>query len=165
MKLQPEEMILFDLDYGDLLRPEFRILPSRGWGQCTNQTHDFLIVYGPKHEDEKSIFDTSPFILPPGATTPDHWDCDGFFLPADRTLKRRRRVRQGPLAVKFWNLRRFLVWSSQSGEYECSWDNGVFEPSEINWAIPNFSYERIFSRLGRPNKRAATATTRPVGNP
>jgi len=43
-------------------------------------------VYGPKHPDERSIFDTPPYILPPGATTPDRWDCDGLFLPADRTI-------------------------------------------------------------------------------
>src|SRR5579862_9322830 len=124
MKLTPQEMILFRLDYGDLLRPEFRILPSRGWGQCTNLTREFLIVYGPKHPEERSIFDTSPFILPPGATTPDHWDCDGFFLPADRTLLQWRRSVRGPRAIKFWNFRRFVVRDADDSAYRCSWING-----------------------------------------
>jgi hypothetical protein len=52
------EMVLLALDYGDLIRPSFRLLPSRGWGQCTNFMDEYLIVYGPKHESEKSIFDT-----------------------------------------------------------------------------------------------------------
>jgi hypothetical protein len=82
-------MKLFDLDYGDLIRPGFRILPSRGWGQCTNHTGDYLIVYGPKHPSERSIFDTSPYVLPPDATTPDGWDCDGFLVPSDRLIRRR----------------------------------------------------------------------------
>jgi hypothetical protein len=33
--------------------------------------------------------------------------------------------------------------------YECSWNNGVFELSQINWAIPNFTYEDICERVGR----------------
>jgi hypothetical protein len=79
MKCRPEDMLLFDLDYGDLTRPPFRILRGRGWGQCTNQTEEYLIVYGAKYERERSIFDTSPYVLPPGATTPDAWDCEGSF--------------------------------------------------------------------------------------
>ncbi len=147
MKCSPEEMVLFELNYGDLIRPDFQILPSRGWGQCTNSTDEHLIVYGPKHPIERSIFDTSPYVLPPGATTPDLWDCDGFLVPADRLIRRWRRIRRGPLAVKFWNFRRFSVWCIDATTYGCSWDNGTFEPSQINWAIPNFSYNEILSRL------------------
>lgn len=149
MKCLLEDMALFELAYGDLLRPPYRILRSRGWGQCSNRTGEYLIVYGPKHEDERSIFDTSPYVLPPGATTPDNWDCDGFLLPADRAIRRRSHLRRGPLAVKFWNYRRFSVWNPDAGTYRCSWDNGVFEPSQINWAIPNLSYANIVSRIRR----------------
>jgi hypothetical protein len=143
-------MALFPLDYGDLLRPPYRILPSRGWGQCTNMLNEYLIVYGPKHVDEGSIFDTSPYILPPGRTTPDGWDCDGFLVPSDRSLFRRQGARRGPLSVKFWNFRRFRVWTPGNGIYRSSWANGVFEPSQINWAIPNLSYADIASRTAAP---------------
>src|SRR5260370_42512869 len=111
MKCRPEEMALLELDYGDLIRPQFRILPSRGWGQCTNNTKEILVVYGPKHPAERSIFEKSPYFLEPGSTTPDRWDCDGFFLPADRSVRFWRSVRSGPLAIKFWNRRRFSVSS------------------------------------------------------
>ena len=147
MKLQPEEMVLFPINYGDLIRPPFRILPNRGWGQCTNSTRELLIVYGPKHQCERSVFDTSPYVLPPGRTTPDNWDCDGFFLPSDRKLKLLKRFESGPVAVKFWNFRRFSVRQRPDGTYECSWHNGVFEPSQINWAIPNFTYSQVAERL------------------
>ena len=150
MKCRPEEMALLALDYGDLIRPPFRILPSRGWGQCTSRTHEYLIVYGPKHPKDRSIFDTSPYVLPPGATTPDHWDCDGFMLPADRMLTRWRGHRKGPLAVKFWNYRRFSVWNAAGAAYSCRWNDRLFEPSQINWAIPNFTYSDILSRLNLP---------------
>jgi hypothetical protein len=86
MKLLPEEMVLFELDYGELVRPAFEILSNWGWGQCTNQTSEFLVVYGPKHKSENSIFDTSPYVLPPGATTPNQWDCDGFLLPSEESF-------------------------------------------------------------------------------
>lgn len=147
MKCRPEEMALFELDYGDLIRPNFRILPSNGWGQCTNKTGERLIVYGPKHAAEKSIFDNSPYVLKPGATTPDRWDCDGFFLPSDRKLRLRRGSRSGPLAIKFWNFRRFCVLYGDPETYRCSWTNGIYLPSEINWAVPNLSYDAILNRL------------------
>jgi hypothetical protein len=149
MKLLPEEMALFELDYGDLMRPAFEILTSRGWGQCTNETGEFLIVYGPKHRRESSIFDTSPYVLPHGATTPNQWDCDGFLLPSDRAIRHWRRRKRGPLAIKFWNFRRFIVSAVDSGTYGCPWNNGVFEPSQINWAIPNLSYYEIRRRIDR----------------
>ena len=150
MKFKPEDMLLFELDYGDLFRPPFRILCGRGWGQCTNQTEEHLIVYGPKHDRERSIFDTSPYVLPPGATTPDSWDCEGFLLPSDRMLQRWWGHRRGPLAIKFWNYRHFWVKGVGAGAYRCPWDNGVFEPSQINWAIPDFSYQEILGRLKVP---------------
>lgn len=147
MKCRPEEMIVFDLDYGELIRPPFQILSGRGWGQCINATNEYLIVYGSKHERERSIFDTSPYVLPPGNTTPDRWDCEGFFVPSDRKLRQWRKARNGPLAVKFWNFRRFRVELAAAGAYRCPWDNGVFQPSQINWAIPNLSYPEILSRI------------------
>ena len=142
-------MALLELDYGDLLRPDFQVLPSRGWAQCTNRTNDLLVVYGPKSRGERSIFDTSPYILEPGRTTPDGWDCKGFFLPADRTIRFWRGTTHGPRAIKYWNHRRFSVSRGDGNSYGCSWSNGVFEPSEINWAIPNFSYPQILERIAR----------------
>lgn len=146
-------MALFQLDYGDLLRPPYTILSSRGWGQCTNLTDEYLVVCGPKHIDETSIFDTSPYLLPPGKTTPDRWDCDGVFLPSDRSIPRWRGERRGPLALKFWNLRRFSIWKPTPGLYRCPWTNGIFEPSQINWAIPNLAYRDIVARLGVPETK------------
>jgi hypothetical protein len=146
-------MVLLQLDYRDLLRPPYRILRSRGWGQCINLTDEYVIVYGPKHAAERSIFDTSPYVLPPGRTTPDGWDCDGFCVPSDRGLKRWRGARSGPHAVKFWNFRRFSVWRAGKSTYRCSWANGVFEPSQINWAIPNLSYSEILLRIDGPEKK------------
>jgi hypothetical protein len=153
VKLYTEEMKLFNLDYGDLIRPAFRIVTSRGWAQCTNRTAEILIVYGPKHRDERSIFDTSPYVLMPGKTTPDRWDCKGYLLPSDRIVRFWGRRRRGPLAIKFWNRRRFWVRNLNAETYENPWHNGVFEPSQINWAIPNFSYRQIEARVVGSPKR------------
>jgi hypothetical protein len=59
------------------------------------------------------------------------------------------------LAIKFWNFRRFRVKRLGADTHRCSWANGVFEPSQINWAIPNFSYQDIVCRLRRPGKESA----------
>jgi hypothetical protein len=147
MKLRQEEMRPFPLDYGELIRPVFKIVPDSGWAQGTNETDDILIVYGPKHPDETSIFDTTPYVLPPGATTPDRWDCKGFYVPADRRLFCWRRFNAGPLAVKFWNYRRFRVRAQDTYTYAGSWHNGAFQPSQINWAIPNLTYHDIRERI------------------
>lgn len=149
MKCLPNEMRLFELDYGELIRPPFQILPSRGWGQCTNQTSEILIVYGPKHTRDRSICDTSPYILESGHTTPDGWDCDGIYIPRDRGLAYWRGLRSGPLAAKFWNFRRFRVVENVANVYRCPLPNGVFEPSTINWAIPSLAYEEIATRAAK----------------
>ncbi len=147
MKLRPEQMFVFPLDYGELIRPPFEILTGRGWGQCTNATHEFLIVYGPKHETERSIFDTTPYVLPSGATTPDRWDCEGFFLPSDRQLRSRWGTQPGPLAIKFWNFRHFTVRQTDPVGYASFWPNAIFQASQVNWAIPNLTYEAVQGRI------------------
>jgi hypothetical protein len=147
MKLKPGDMAVLDLDYGDLVRPDYRILNGRGWGQCTNSTGEILIVYGPKHTSDMSVCDTTPYVLPSGATTPDNWDCDGFLLPSDRLIRLWRGTRGGPLAIKFRDFRGFTVRRIGPAIYQAPWNNGVFEPSQINWAIPNLSYDLICRRL------------------
>ncbi len=57
MKCRPEDMVLFELDYGEMVRPQYQIVGGRGWGQCTNNTTELVIVYGPKHHADRSIFD------------------------------------------------------------------------------------------------------------
>jgi hypothetical protein len=153
VKLTPKAMVLLELDYGDLLRPRFTILTSRGWGQCTNSTDELLVVYGPKHAADTSVCDTSPYLLPPGDTTPDHWDCDGFWVPTDRAFRTWRGVMSGPLAVKFWDYRRFEVRHPEPSTYVASWHNGAFQPSQINWAIPNISYGQVIERAKRQRLR------------
>jgi hypothetical protein len=51
------------------------------------------------------------------------------------------------LAIKFWNFRRFKVKRIADAVYNASWHNGLFLPSQINWAIPNFSYGQIEAKI------------------
>ena len=59
------------------------------------------------------------------------------------------------MAIKFWNYRHFWVKGLGADTYRCPWDNGVFEPSQINWAIPNFSYQDIVGRIRVPGGASA----------
>ena len=53
----------------------------------------------------------------------------------------------GPLAIKFWNYRRFRVRILDAQIYVSSWNNGIFEPSQINWAIPDLTYDQVKDRI------------------
>jgi hypothetical protein len=138
-----------------LLFPPFHILRGRAWGQCTNQTDEYLVVYGPKHDLERSIFDTSPYVLPP--------------------VRRRRTA--GIVRASFFRPTESFMgggvpeadrWLLNSGISDTSGPRAwmptataalgimAFWPSQINWAIPNFSYQDIVARL-RSLGRVATS--------
>jgi hypothetical protein len=137
------EMILVDFDYGDFLRAEFTVNPERGWGQGANATDEVLIVYGPKHPKDRSVFDTSPYFLPPGCETPRYWDCNGFFVPSERFAVQKLSTLAGPLAIKYWDFRHFTVTMAGANGYRCPYNNGSFPPSAVNWPIPNLPYATL----------------------
>jgi hypothetical protein len=89
------------------------------------------------------------YFLPPGRTTPDNWDCDGFYVPNDRVARQRFSKKNGPLAIKYWDLRHFTVIKSAPDEYKCYDNNGAFRQGEINWAVPNLSYSEVVRRSKR----------------
>src|SRR5258708_32608155 len=88
MKWAAEEMVIFELDYGDLMRPDFEIVYQAAAWAAHERTGEYLIGYGPRHQKERSIFDTPPYVLPPAATTQDRWDFDGFLVSSDRLIRR-----------------------------------------------------------------------------
>jgi len=50
------------------------------------------------------------------------------------------------LAVKFWDFRRFWVKGLNADTYASSWNNGLFEPGQVNWPIPRMQYGEIGAR-------------------
>ncbi len=112
-----------------------------GWGQCTNSTDEILLVYGP--HTPGSRYDNTLFCLPPGWTTPDNWDCDGFFVPNDRIANQAFSKLAGPLAIKYYDTRNFEVIKSAPNEYECYFNNGAYSPGTINWQIPDIDYSVV----------------------
>lgn len=152
-------MTLVEFDYGDFLRAEFTINPEWGWSQGSNAMEELLVVYGPKHLEDRSIFDTSPYFLPPGCQTPRDWDCNGFFVPSDRLAVQRLSTLSGPLAIKYWDFRRFTVTMAGPNGYRCSYNNGALPPSAVNWPIPNLHYAALVRLYGRqrPSERQGCA--------
>jgi len=145
-KMASEEMKLMELDHGDFGPVAPEVMGGPRWGQCINLTDEILIVYGPNSPKDPSHYGNSMYFLPPGCTTPDNWDCDGFYVPNDRVAKQRFSKKQGPLAIKFWDLRHFTVAKSAPDEYKCYDNNGAFKQGEINWAVPNLSYAEVVRR-------------------
>lgn len=47
--MRADQMVLFVWTMDIRSRPPFRIVRNRDWGQCTNNTDDYLVVYGPKN--------------------------------------------------------------------------------------------------------------------
>jgi hypothetical protein len=87
-------------------------------GKCTNSTKETITVYGGKHPNQPAPYSESRFVLKPGASTPDGWDCDGFFVPKDRTLHQRIGSNpRGPLAVKFIGAQGDFVVTQNDDQY------------------------------------------------
>lgn len=128
-------------------------------GQLTNNTDEILMIYGDKTSLSRPEFDNGAKYMKKGSSSiseyGSNWDCDGFYVPADRKLKQLvGDIVEGPVAVKFANGLHVTV--TQSGAiYEVNRPNmGIFKPSEfcrpsryphcVNWFIPNWIYAEIW---------------------
>jgi hypothetical protein len=109
----------------------------------TNSTSETIIVYGPRRETDGGNYDNSWYVLHPGKTTLENWQCDGLFIPKDRKFMQiNGETIQGPVAVKYGSL--MPVTIIQEGDKYIEKDNhneGTFRPNEIDWDVPDFSAE------------------------
>lgn len=115
-------------------------------GVCENSTGEDLAVYGGSSD---GAWDNQLFRLPPGRRTPDTFDCDGIYVPKDRSVKQAVfPTKAGPLAVKYKPLLTFNI-ELEGTMYDLPNhipNFGVFTPSEskcptnseqICWRIPD----------------------------
>lgn len=125
-----------DMTPTSISEEQYAVIPlaGPGWGQCGNITGETLLVYGPK---AGGTYDNSLYCLPSGYLTPAGWDCDGFYVPNDRIANQLASKVPGPLAVKYWDFRTFIIEKSGPVEYKCFGNNGAFTPGQINWYIPS----------------------------
>lgn len=111
-------------------------------GSLQNNTGEYLLVYGPKRVDAPT--DNSLYLLPPGRQTPGRWDCDGFFVPADRIAKQLVLAdRPGPVAVKYVDFQSPAITLVEANKYYCPGNRAIIAPGELNWPIPTINYDRI----------------------
>jgi hypothetical protein len=129
------------------------------FGTCTNDTGETILVYGSKHPEDTSPYEDSMYYLPAGRTTPDGWDCDGFFVPNDRIASQALSDVQGPCAIKYLSQ---ISWTVTKGgnKYNCPLNQGLFKPSEIGcpssiipyrvcWPIPDIPQSAIENSAAR----------------
>jgi hypothetical protein len=111
--------------------------------EITNSTSEKILVYGPPRETDGGKYDTSWYVLHPNQTTPAWWECDGWFVPTDRSFKSEKgKTAKGPVAIKY-NPGKAITITKERDQYIVSGDSddGIFHASEINWSIPDFSVE------------------------
>jgi hypothetical protein len=113
------------------------------YAKITNSTSEKIIVFGPKRETEGGDYKNSWYILHEGETTPVWWECDGIFVPNDRSFSRGTAGDiKGPIGVKYNKAKSVTITKEQDKYIEKGeLNDGIFHPSEINWSIPNFSAE------------------------
>ncbi len=130
-------------------------------GKITNNTNEYLFIYAtPKIINEE--YDNSMFCLKPGESSKDELEVDGFFVPADRSLKQfSGDISRGPYAVKFRDFQHPVITQEGAIYVIDTYNWGVFKPSEwcrpsrwptcVNWYIPNEVYSERFNKCNVNN--------------
>ena len=124
-----------------------RFHPSWLYCRVHNGSNQPLFVYGPRHPFDETTLPTSLFILPAGSSTPKRWDCKGILIPSYRTVVQGSSVINGPVALKYRDMRRIRV-AALNGQYRCPLGDGVLEPGQIDFIVPMEPYEELL-RLPR----------------
>ncbi|HYX35791.1 MAG TPA: hypothetical protein VE954_22055 [Oligoflexus sp.] len=92
------------------------------YGDCHNNSGRWAGVYGPNISGRS--YDNDLYMVPPGYKTPDGWDCDGFFIPADVSVRMVTSAvtftERGPGAVKIRNNQWLTLESLSSLERQVS---------------------------------------------
>lgn len=107
----------------------------------TNSTSENIIVYGPTRATDSGNYDKSWYILHPGKTTPRNGEFQGLFIPKDRKFEQENGESiQGPVAVRY-SAPKVVTISNDGYKYleKEEHNDGVFNASEINWPVPDFS--------------------------
>ncbi|MEP0917132.1 hypothetical protein NC981_09900 [Leptolyngbya sp. DQ-M1] len=123
------------------------------WGRCRNDTGKTIAVYGPSGEESKAAFDSELYFLASGESTPEGWDCNGFYLPSGIQVAG-VEVTQ-PLAYKVLNGTQLVAKTNpDTGELNLNVPpTQVLKAGDGNWAVPNLSQAFIESRI--PSNLAA----------
>lgn len=123
-------------------RPVRRFHPSWLYCRVHNDCDEPLFVYGPRHSLDETTLPTSLFLLPAGSSTPKRWDCKGILIPSDRSVDQGPITFHGPVALKYWDMRRIRVTVSL-GHYHCARSNGRLGPGLLDFAVPHNGYKEL----------------------
>lgn len=125
-------------------RPVRRFHPSWMCCRAHNGSEQPIFVYGPRHPTDPTTMPTSLFLLNAGSSTPTRWDCKGILIPADCSAISGSTSIDGPVALKYRDLRRITIHVSGQ-QYRCPRNDGIRVPGQIDFAIPLSGYEELLS--------------------
>ena len=139
-----ELVVLPNPAFGFQAKPPRRWHPW--WMYCTvrNDSEEPIFVYGARHESETTTIPTSLFLLPAGTRTPHFWDCKGVLIPKGRDARVGTEAIQGPVAIKYRDLRRVFV-NVREGIYYCPRHNGLLAGDQVEFPAPHLSCEELLA--------------------
>lgn len=116
---------------------ESRLRDTPGGG-IENKTGEKLYVYGPKKTNETK--DNSLWVLGIDSYTPlNGFDCDGFYVPADRKVFSAGHTINGPKVVKIVDPQRINV-DIGGDTYIPNQPVLVYSRGQLNWPDPPENY-------------------------
>lgn len=124
--------------------PTRRFHPA--WLYCSvqNDSEEPIFVYGPRHKSDTVKIPTSLFLLPAKTRSPRFWDCKGVLVPMGQNALVKNQVVHGPTALKYRDLRQIHV-QIKDGVYCCPRPNGILTHDQIEFPVPDRTYEELLA--------------------
>lgn len=121
-----------------------RFRPSWLYCRVQNCCEEPLFIYGPRHRIDCTFLSTSLFLLESGASTPARWDCKGVLIPFGRRAWVRDLMVEGPVALKYRDLRRVRI-SMAEGIYHCPRADRMLTKAQSDFSVPPLSFEELIA--------------------
>ncbi|PNK22794.1 hypothetical protein CBR59_29895 [Bacillus thuringiensis] len=116
-------------------------------GKIINQTNEVIVIYGPKSpttDPYYESYDNTVYHLEKGKTSPNNWDCDGFYVPSNRKVRQSEiETVNGPIAVNIDNEANGTITQEGDTYIIDSRVLNTYPIGSINWFIPDYSYEKV----------------------
>ncbi len=142
--LTDEEITFIELDHAEKMA-NTNTVEERNFlnGTCINNTPYRVLFYGPRLPNDTT--DNSLFYFEGGQTSPVGWDCDGFYIPVNRSLLiGTAEVHSGVGAGKILDVSTATLNLRTSNQFYVDAAFIIWRaPGTVNWPFPTYSQTDI----------------------